>query len=87
MTYKEIFNEVVSIMKKDSSTCEDMGAGDYRKYEAMIRDDMSDEEFTYFVKKYLATFGMEGHLSFNDTSMGKLGFQVMRYENALYEAT
>lgn len=84
MTYKEIFNEVVSIMKKDSSTCEDMGAGDYRKYEAMIRDDMSDEEFTYVVKKYLATFGMEGHLSFNDTSMGKLGFQVMRYENALY---
>ncbi len=40
MTYKEIFNEVVSIMKKDSSTCEDMGAGDYRKYEAMIMNAM-----------------------------------------------
>lgn len=40
VTYKEIFNEVVSIMKKDSSTCEDMGAGDYRKYEAMIMNAM-----------------------------------------------
>ncbi len=40
VTYKEIFNEVVSIMKKDSSTCEDMGTGDYRKYEAMIMNAM-----------------------------------------------
>ena len=84
MRYTEIFDEVVSIMKNDSATCDDMGAGDYHKYEALISDDMSDEEFTYVVKKYLATFGMEGHLYFSNTSMGKLDFQVMRYENALY---
>lgn len=84
MRYKEVFDDVVSIMRNDSSTCDDLGAGDYQKYAAQIRDDMSDEEFTYVVKKYLATFRQEGHLSFSDTKMGRLGFQVMRYEDALY---
>lgn len=84
MKYSEIFDEVVSIMKVDSSTCNDFGAGDFQKYKDQIKDDMSAAEFTLVVKKYIASFGQEGHLSFKDTKVGELDFQVMRYENALY---
>ncbi|MBR0219631.1 MAG: hypothetical protein IJQ33_10540 [Clostridia bacterium] len=84
MNYSEIFSEVVSIMENDSSTCNDMGAGNYQKYKRQIREDMPEAEFTRLVKLYLASFGLEGHLSFNDTNMGKIDFEVMRYENALY---
>ena len=84
MDYTEIFHEVISVMEKDSATCRDMGVGDFQTYRAQVRNDMSEEAFTLLVKKYLASFGLEGHLGFHNTNMGGLDFQVMRYENALY---
>ena len=84
MDYTEIFCGVVSVMEKDSATCQDMGVGDFQTYQAHVRNEMSEEAFTLLVKKYLASFGLEGHLVFHNTNMGGLDFQVMRYENALY---
>ena len=84
MKYSEIFDEVVSIMRGDSSTCNDFGAGDYQKYKDQIKDDMPAKDFTLVVKKYIASFGQEGHLFFKDTNVGGIDFQVIRYEDALY---
>ena len=84
MTYTEIFDEVVSIMREDSSTCNDLGAGNFQFYKDQIKDDMLAKDFTKVVKRYIASFGQEGHLSFSDTEMGCLDFRVMRFENALY---
>ena len=47
MTFTEIFGEIVSIMEKDSATCQDYGAGDFEKYKAKISDDM-DRMRDYF---------------------------------------
>lgn len=84
MNYTEIFHEVVSIMEKDSATCKDMGAGDFQKYREQIKNDMSEKAFTLIVKKYIASFGLEGHLSFWNNHMKALDFSVMRYEDSLY---
>ncbi|MGM9662727.1 MAG: S41 family peptidase [Oscillospiraceae bacterium] len=84
MTYAEIFDEVVSIMKTDSATCKDMGAGAYAAYREQIRDDMTEREFTLLVKRYLASFGLEGHLGFFNNKLGKIDFEVMRYGDSLY---
>lgn len=84
MTYSEIFDEVVNIMRTDSSTCQDMGAGEYETYRSQIREDMTERDFTFLVKKYLASFGLEGHLRFSDKSFGKIDFEVMRYGDSLY---
>ncbi|MGM9969198.1 MAG: S41 family peptidase [Anaeroplasma sp.] len=84
MTYLEIFDEVVSIMKMDSSTCKDMGVGDYETYRNQINNDMTEKDFTLLVKKYLASFGLEGHLRFSNTNLGIIDFEVMRYNDCLY---
>lgn len=84
MNYTEIFAEVVSIMRYDSSTCNDLGAGNFQFYKDQIKDDMPAKDFTKVVKRYIASFGQEGHLSFSDTEMGCLDFRVMRFEDALY---
>ena len=57
MTYTEIFQEIISIMKEDSATCKDFGAGDYQVFQSKISDDMERMEFLHVVQEYLATFG------------------------------
>ncbi|MBR5635782.1 MAG: hypothetical protein IKW81_02485, partial [Pseudobutyrivibrio sp.] len=84
MTYKEIFKEIVSIMEKDSATYPDYGAGDYKKYAQNISDDMDKMKFLHIVQDYLSTFKVYAHLSFYDSTVGNLGFTVMRYEDCLY---
>ena len=84
MTYTEIFQEIVSIMKEDSATCKDFGAGDYQEFQSKISDDMERMEFLHVVKEYLATFGLEGHLNFSDETMGSIGLSVMRHDDELY---
>ena len=54
MNYTEIFDEVVSIMREDSSTCNDLGAGDFQRYKEQIKDDMPAADFAKTVKKYIA---------------------------------
>ena len=84
MNYTEIFWEIVCIMEKDSATCKDYGAGDFRKYKDKITDDMDRMEFLHLVQDYLATFKVYGHLRLNDSSLGSMGFSVMRYKDSLY---
>ncbi len=87
MNYTEIWGTIVSIMEKDSATCKDYGAGDYKKYEAQISDDMDRMEFLHLIQDYLATFKVYAHLSLKDNTLGSMGFSVMRYEDSLYVTT
>lgn len=84
MNYTEIFGEIVSIMKNDSATCKDFGAGEYEKYKSRITDGMDRMEFLHLVQDYLSTFKVHGHLAFVDKTISSSGFTVMRYEDALY---
>ena len=84
MTYTEIFEEIIAIMREDSATCKDYGAGNYREYQSKISDNMERMEFLHLVQEYLATFGVEAHLGFTDETLGSIGFSVMRQEDVLY---
>lgn len=56
MNKLEIFDDIVSIMSKDSATSEDKGVGDFQKYRNMISEDMSSDSFMLTVQRYLASF-------------------------------
>ena len=45
MTNKEIFKEIVEIMREDSATCKDYGTGNSQEYESQISDDMELKMF------------------------------------------
>ncbi len=88
MTYTEIFDEVVSIMKTDSATCRDIPGDDPAPYRAKIAPDMPEEEFIRLVQDYLISFGFRGHLEFFSEKRikeaGRIPVAVERYGNALY---
>ena len=85
MTKLEIFDDVVSIMQNDSSTCKDKQGGEVSYYRAQIADDMDDEKFLFVMRSYLATYGLTGHLVFYRTEgRGSVSFDVRRYQDALY---
>ncbi|WP_026652137.1 S41 family peptidase [Butyrivibrio proteoclasticus] len=84
MTYTQIFDDIIKIMKEDSATCKDFGAGPYEEYQSKITDDMDRMEFMHLVQEYLATFKVEGHLNFSDGNLGSIGFSVMRKGDELY---
>lgn len=86
MTKLEIFDDIVSIMEKDSSTCKDKGTGCFEKYRSAIKEDMTEDAFLLTLQLYLASFKVPGHLAIwkeNDTEK-KPGFSVRRMEDALY---
>ena len=82
--YTEIFDEIVDIMREDSSTCKDLGCGPYEKYKKMIYDSMPRKQFVKTVKQYLCEFKLPGHLKFTDATMGNIDYEVIRKENCLY---
>ena len=88
MTYTEIFDDVVEIMKHDSATCKDIPGGDPAPFRERITADMTDEPFAALVSDYLLTFQLTGHLYFfresTETSNAYPPVSVQRYENALY---
>lgn len=85
MTKLEIFDDVVSIMAKDSATSKDKGAGDFERYRDEISEDMSSERFVLTVRRYLATFCVPSHLYFGDnTPVKRVGFTARRIGDALY---
>lgn len=85
MKKSEIFQEILSVMRTDSSTCKDRTGADPQPYLAKISDGMSDGDFLREVKSYLATFGVAGHVGFyaKDDSLS-VGFSVRRFADALY---
>ena len=85
MTKLEIFDDIVSIMRSDSSTCKDKPGGDVVQFRKQITDDMDDEKFLYTMCSYLATFELTGHLFFyRMEGRGSMGFEVRRYRDVLY---
>lgn len=85
MTKLEIFDEVVDIMRHDSSTCKDITGGNVDEYRVKIKEEMSDFDFLYAIQSYLATFGIKGHINFYQTNSNQsLNFKVQRYHDALY---
>lgn len=86
MKKTEIFEDVVSILAKDSATCKDKGIGDAEKYRAQIREDMNDEEFAVLVNRYVATLGVPAHLMFywDSPKRDYLAFTTRRFGDALY---
>lgn len=86
MTKLEIFDDIVSIMGADSATCKDKGAGDFARYRAEITEDMPMDRFLLTVQRYLASFGVAGHLGFYGTeiSVKLIPFTVRRVGDDLY---
>ncbi len=84
MRKKEIFEEIVDIMKHDSASCKDKKGADPAGYGASITEDMTDREFVFLVSSYLASFGLTGHLNFKKKKFGRLPFRVLRYRDELY---
>lgn len=85
MTKLEIFDDIVSIMEKNSATSKAKGAGDFEKYRAEISEDMSSESFVLTVRRYLATFCVPSHLYFGDNApMKRVGFTVRRIGDVLH---
>lgn len=85
MTKLEIFDDIVSIMAKDSATSKDKGVGDFEAYRSEISEEMSSDSFILTVRRYLATFCVPGHLYFGSSAPGEtVGFSVRRIEDVLY---
>lgn len=80
----EIFDEVVKIMREDSSTCKDKGAGNYEKYRCQISEDMGEEDFRFVMKSYIGSFEVPSHLAFGKSTGKTLAFEVRRYQDELY---
>ena len=79
-----IFDEVVTILREDSSTKKDIAGADPALFRERISEDMPEAEFLYTMHAYLASFGILSHLSFYPKDKPVLGFRLRRYENALY---
>lgn len=80
----EILRQIADIMNSDAACCKDKKDVALSKYELLIDEEMSDNEFLLLVNSYLATFGVTGHLFFKKQGHKGLPFRVHRYEDILY---
>ena len=79
-----IFEDVVSIMTHDSSTIKDRKGCDPEPFREKMTDDMTDDAFLYQVRSYLASFGIIGHISFQNKKAGQKGFLLRVMDHQLY---
>lgn len=81
---QEIFEDIVHILKYDYAGYQEKAALNNPET-ITITDNMSDIDFLQAVQRYLYAFN-DGHLSFtsNQVKQPYRGFQVRRFENALY---
>lgn len=84
ITKIEIFEQVVAMMKQDSSTKKDLKGADPDMYRRQITNEMKDEDFLYQMRCYLASFGIISHVSFHPKRRQALGFRLRKFENRLY---
>lgn len=84
MTKKEIFLDILNIMKEDSATKKDLTGAQPEPYLEKIFEDMSQEEFYVLVRTYLASFGIPSHVSIFQNNQKKPEVSLRRYENQLY---
>lgn len=85
MTKEEIFDQVVSVVRQDSSTKKDLEGADPEIYRQQISEDMSDDDFIFLVQSYLGSFGVLAHLGFRlKSDSRRAGFSLRYYEGKLY---
>ena len=84
MRKRAIFEDIVSIMTHDSSTIKDRKGCDPEPFREKITDDMADDAFLYQVRSYLASFGIIGHISFQNKKAGQKGFLLRVMDHQLY---
>lgn len=83
MTKKEIFEMIVDVVHHDSATKKDIVGADPDQYRARISENMSEDDFYYQVRSYLASFGVLSHLNFFPKKSAKVGFRLRSLEEAL----
>lgn len=85
MTKLEIFDDIVSIMAKDSATSKDKGAGHFESYRKEISENMPSDRFMLVVQRYLASFCVPSHLYFGSrVPVKRAGFAVRRIDDTLH---
>lgn len=77
MRKRAIFEDIVSIMTHDSSTIKDRKGCDPEPFREKITDDMADDAFLYQVRSYLASFGIIGHISFQNKKLVRKAFSYV----------
>ena len=84
MKKTDIFKDIVWIMTHDSSTVKDRKGCNPQPFLEKITDDMTEQEFLYQVRTYLASFGIIGHISFHDKKSGPKGFLLRISEQEMF---
>lgn len=84
MKKTEIFDQVVEIMREDSSTKKDITGAKPEEYRARITDQMNQEDFLYQMHCYIASFGILSHVWFGLKETQSPGFKVRYYQDCLY---
>ena len=84
MKKTDIFKDIVWIMTHDSSTVKDRKGCNPQPFLEKITDDMTEQEFLYQVRTYLASFGIIGHISFYDKKSGPKGFLLRISEQEMF---
>lgn len=84
MKKTDIFKDIVWIMTHDSSTVKDRKGCNPQPFLEKITDNMTEQEFLYQVRTYLASFGIIGHISFHDKKSGPKGFLLRISEQEMF---
>lgn len=84
MKKTDIFEQVVEIMREDSSTKKDIMGANPEEYRARITDQMSQEDFLYQMHCYIASFGILSHVWFGLKETQPPGFKLRYYQDCLY---
>ncbi|KXU08194.1 S41 family peptidase [Streptococcus oralis] len=84
MKKTDIFKDIVWIMTHDSSTVKDRKGCNPQPFLEKITDDMTEQEFLYQVRAYLASFGIIGHISFHNKKSGPKGFLLRISEQEMF---
>lgn len=84
MKKTDIFKDIVWIMTHDSSTVKDRKGCNPQPFLEKITDDMTEQEFLYQVRTYLASFGIIGHVSFHDKKSGPKGILLRISEQEMF---
>jgi len=84
MKKTEILKQIAEVMNHDAACCKDKKDEAFPKYELLIKEEMSENEFLLTVNSYLSTFGLTGHLFFKKQGQKGLPFRVQRYGDVLY---
>ena len=84
MKKTDIFKDIVWIMTHDSSTVKDRKRCNPQPFLEKITDDMTEQEFLYQVRTYLASFGIIGHISFHNKKSGPKGFLLRISEQEMF---